>query len=946
MSDTSDSRNISKSGRDRAALTPTQFALVREAFRKALEAAPAQYAEVVGAASAGDELVREHVMELLNADAAAAVPVNADGGGLVQRLLAGEAGRIAAGGSDEDEAGTSGTARGGTVGLSDRVPEYLGRYRVQRMLGKGGMGVVYLASQTNPDREVAVKVLRSDSGARGSRGLRGRFAREIRALGRLEHPGIARIYDAGVEQAAGEEISYFAMEYVRGPELTAYAAQEKLSPAERAGLMAKVADAVQHAHTRGVLHRDLKPSNVLVRSEESPTTGGGQTGEMSEARSRGTATGAEGGPQPKILDFGVARVFEPDTQHTVLTHHGLLIGTVAYMSPEQLGGAPDAVDTRADIYAMGVMLYELVTGVLPFDVAGKPLAEAAKLISEGEARPMRARSPDESGKQTRVDRDLVTITSKAMARDKERRYSSASELAEDLRRYLRDDPIMARSPTAAYQFSKFARRNRGLVAMAGTVVAAVVAGLVISSVLYLREQKASAAARREASLSTAVREYLMKDILQAASPSRMGYEVKMLDALDRATDGLEARFKGHPDVEAEVRMFLSTTFDSLGKFKESYHQAGTSLTLFEKTLGRDAPEMIETLNAMTQAARGMQNHELALGHAQDSVGRASRALAADAPLLARAYNQLGGCLVALGRQAEAIAELNKAIGIFKAGGAELESELLTAMSWLQVALRDTGDHAGSLQLCRQVLLKLEKLQGSEHPDALAARNNLVAALRTQGLFAEAADSAEQLPAAAMKAFPPGHPGRGYSHLTAMTAMREAGRMELAERYGLDAYRLLVESFDDLNWVTERSVQLLRALYAGWPGHATELERWQFAAVRVRFMVANADERPTTLKLLTELAAERVKAGETGEGTTAVGLVPIVWARAEELAPPGHERRALFFANLALVAAEFGNAEVQNAALVKATEALAYAKDRTTAEAIMAAVAGGGDKAEK
>jgi len=203
-------------------------------------------------------------------------------------------------------------------------------------------------------------------------------------------------------------------------------------------------------------------------------------------------------------------------------------------------------------------------------------------------------------------------------------------------------------------------------------------------------------------------------------------------------------------------------------------------------------------------------------------------------------------------------------------------------------------------------------------------------------------SAEELPAAAMKAFPAGHPGRGYSHLSAMSAMMKAGRMELAERYGLEAYRLMVESFDDLNWATERSVGMLRILYGQWPRHAAELERWQLAAARVRFMVASAGEQATTMKLLTELAAERVKAGRTGDDATAAGVLAVVWSRGQELAPPGHERRAAFFANVALASGALGRTELRDQSLAVATEAIAYARDVAVAEAVIAAAKAAGN----
>ena len=889
-------------------LSARQFAKVRQVFNRVVDLPGAEQAAVVQAECDGDNAVRSNVLELLGADSDAGGTTALDGRGLVQQAL-GPGGLFNT--TDEAEAPES------------PMPERIGPYRVQRLIGRGGMGVVYLASQSNPDRDVALKILPP---GRGSGQLRGRFAREVRMLGRLEHPGIARIYDAGIEPSPGGEIFYFAMEYVRGLNLTEFARQNNLSTAERLELIAKVADALQHAHTRGVLHRDLKPANILIDHSDDASH---PHPAAATARSTVTRTRSDsGGPQPKILDFGVARTLEPDTLHTVLTHHGLLIGTVAYMSPEQLGGDPDAVDTRSDIYALGVILYELFAGRPPHDVANKPLAEAARIISETDPTPLQTIAGI-----VRIDRDVATIIAKTMARDKERRYATASALADDLRRYIRDEPILARPPSATYQFSKFARRNRGLVIASAAAMLAVTAGLIVSSSLYVREQRASESAKREAGLSTAVRTYLISDLLTAASPSRMGYEVKMLDVLSRATDGLHEQFAQYPEVEAEVRLDLAITFDHLGKFKESYQQAELALPLFEKAVGRDDARTITTLNQLSQAARMMQNNELSLTHGNEALVRVTRAFPDSYKLAARVYTNIGSALELLGRHEEAIEKLQLSLALTEKSPQNLEVDTTRTLSWLQAAMQSTGQRRKALEYCKAIFERTEKLNGIDHPDSITCRSNLVNAMLDEGEFAEAAVIASDLPAAALRTFPDGHLGRGYCNLTAASAMRKAKRFEEAERYGLAAYAAFVKSFDDVNWATERSVTILWLTYAGWPGHEDQFTKWSLAAARIRLMVANADELPASLKLFEVISRKHKAAGvPLADGSFLVAI----WQQRDLLAPPGHERRAAFFANLALVASALGRQDLRDQSLAIATAATGYAKDVAAVEKLIAA----------
>src|SRR5262245_22142553 len=324
----------------------------------------------------------------------------------------------------------------------------VGRYRVLRLVGEGGMGSVYEAEQDRPNRCVALKVIRPGL---LSPALLKRFEQEVEILGRLGHPGIAQIYEAGI---AEDGQPFFAMEFVRGLPLDEYARSRSMTVADRLSLVARVCDAVQHAHDQGVIHRDLKPSNILVD----------ETG------------------QPKVLDFGVARATDADLlTGGALTQTGQLLGTPSYMSPEQLASG-SAIDHRADVYALGVMLFELLAHRLPSQVADRPLAEAARMIVEQDPPRLGSINPELRG-------DVETIVAKALAKEPARRYASAADLAADIRRWLASEPILARPPSAMYHLRQFARRHTGLVGGVLATGAALILGLVGTIVFAVGEAR-------------------------------------------------------------------------------------------------------------------------------------------------------------------------------------------------------------------------------------------------------------------------------------------------------------------------------------------------------------------------------------------------------------------------------------------------------------------------
>jgi murein DD-endopeptidase MepM/ murein hydrolase activator NlpD len=339
------------------------------------------------------------------------------------------------------------------------LPTNVGCYRIIRMLGEGGMGAVYEAEQEHPRRTVALKVIKT---AWASPALLRRFELESQALARLHHPSIAQVYEAGSADAGSGPQPYFAMEFIaQGQSLTKYAQTQHLSVRQRLELMAEACDGVHHAHERGIIHRDLKPGNILVD---------------------------ENG-HPKILDFGVARVTESNAEVTRQTEIGQLVGTLAYMSPEQALADPLDLDTRSDVYALGVILYELLAGRLPYTL-GRGLHEAVQTIREGDPVPLRSISRQYRG-------DIEIIVAKALEKDKARRYASAAGLAGDIRCWLANKPIGARPPSASYQAQKFARRHKAFVGGIAAVFVVLVCGVIANTWEATRARRAEQAALRE-----------------------------------------------------------------------------------------------------------------------------------------------------------------------------------------------------------------------------------------------------------------------------------------------------------------------------------------------------------------------------------------------------------------------------------------------------------------
>jgi WD40 repeat protein len=441
------------------------------------------------------------------------------------------------------------------------LPADIGRYRILRLLGEGGMGAVYEALQEHPRRIVALKVIKP--GLTNPELLR-RFEQESQALGRLQHPGIAQIYEGGTANTGFGPQPWFAMELIRGESLLQYAAAHQLKTSQRLELMAKVCDSVHHAHQRGIIHRDLKPGNILV--DESG--------------------------QPKVLDFGVARVTDSDEQTTRQTGLGQLVGTLAYMSPEQVLGDPLELDTRSDIYALGVILYELLAGRLPHSLSGNPL-EVIRTIRDENPRPLSSVSRIFQG-------DIETIVSKALEKDKRRRYASAADLGADIQRYLRDEPIIARPPSTAYQLQKFAHRNKALVGGMAAVLFVLVAGIIASTWEAARARRAEQTARTESAAARESRAAAEKSTREAKQSEAK--ERGSLANLQKAQADLQKSFEIQQGLTREARESRAAAEKSADEAKQSEAKARDSLANLQKAQA-DLQKSFEIQKGLTEEAR-------------------------------------------------------------------------------------------------------------------------------------------------------------------------------------------------------------------------------------------------------------------------------------------------------------------------------------------------------
>ncbi len=635
-----------------------------------------------------------------------------------------------------------------------------GKYKLLQHIGEGGMGSVWMADQTEPvKRRVALKLIRSERGS--SKSILARFEAERQAIALMDHPHIAKLLDAGTTETG---LPYFVMELVKGIPLTQYCDNQKLSVPERLRLFQEICAAVQHAHQKGVIHRDLKPSNILVESHD-------------------------GKAVPKVIDFGLAKAISGQqlTEHTLFTALGQVAGTPLYMAPEQAAFNALDVDTRADIYALGVILYELLTGTTPIERAqfkqaaydemmrlireSDPPAPSKRLSSSASTPSVAANRQMEPAKLGRfVKGELDWIVMKALAKERERRYEAASGLARDLERFLNHEPVQAGPPSAGYKLRKFVRRHRAQVMTAGAVLLALMAGMAgtIWGLIAARQQERIALAEAEQKKSAwqaeAERAEGERQAKQQALDQKLRAESgeKLAEERSHQLEVEKKRVEQEKQVAQAVRDFLLTKL--LG-------QADT---------GAQANALIKRGGFAAAAEKDVTIRELLDRAAEELTPERIEVNFPKQPLLqAEILNTVGSTYRGVGEYPQAILFLQRAAALRQRESGPHHPETLTALQNLAITYLDAGKLPQAIALLEQVRDARVKLFGVDERSTLTVIGNLAAAYQHAGKLPEAIALLENVRVAMVKNFGPADPETLAMLNNLAVAYQEGGKLPQA-----------------------------------------------------------------------------------------------------------------------------------------------------------------------
>src|SRR5229473_3260118 len=608
------------------------------------------------------------------------------------------------------------------VELTSVEQKSLGPYRLLQKLGEGGMGRVWLAEQTAPvRRRVAVKLIKA--GMYDDAVLK-RFASERQSLAIMDHPSIAKVFDAGTTP---DGQPYFVMEYVPGVPITDYCDQKRLNIRERMELFNKVCDGVQHAHLKAIIHRDLKPANILV-------------------------TEVDGKPLPRIIDFGLAKAttsLAPD--ESMLTRLGAFVGTPGYMSPEQADTSLQDVDTRTDVYSLGVVLYVLLTGSMPFD-SKKNVHEVLRQVREDEPpRPStkiatgkksstgsaqnRGSEPRQLAKLLRGDLDWITM--KALEKDRNRRYGTPSEMAADITRYLQHEPVVARPASAGYRMRKYARRHRIAVAVAIGLVAVLATFAVAQRVQLQRTRLERDRANRERDRATRITDF-MTGMFRVSDPSEQrGNSVTAREILDKASNDIKTGMAKDPDARAQMMQVMGEVYLNLGLFSRAKDLEQQSLEIRRRVLGPEHPDTINSMNNLEVCLIYLGRYPEAEKLGRETLDLRRRVLGPEHPQTLNSMSNLAGVLSAERRLPESEKLNRETLNLYRRVLGPENPQALRLMHNLAFVLSLEGRYTEAEKLDREALDLRRHVLGPEHPATLATMRDLSVDLSRERRYAEA-----------------------------------------------------------------------------------------------------------------------------------------------------------------------------------------------------------------
>ena len=599
----------------------------------------------------------------------------------------------------------------------------IGPYRLVQMVGTGGMGEVWRAEQTAPfHRTVALKLIKAGM---DTRAVVARFESERQALALMEHPNIAKVFDAG---ATPEGRPYFVMEYVPGLSITGYCDKHRLSIRDRLLLFTQVCEGVQHAHQKAIIHRDLKPSNVLVSEVDQK-------------------------PVPKIIDFGLAKATGPRlSQATMYTEAGGVVGTPDYMSPEQANSSERNIDTRTDVYSLGVILYELLVGVLPFRSQGggltpsileklradEPTLPSSKIKALGESSEESAEKRQEEPKSLRrhLRGELDWIVMKALEHDRSRRYGSPSELAADIQRYLNDEPVLAGPPSTTYRASKFVRRHRFGVAVAAAALILLVAFAVTMALQARRIAKERDRANREAAASERVADF-MTQMFKVSDPGETrGNSVTAREILDKASKDVDSGLVNDPQLQAQMMNTMGTVYENLGLFGQAEPLLRHALEIRRRILGNSNKDTLKSMYQLSEVLTWKGNAAEAEKLCRESFEGRKTVLGLENRDTLTSMNWLVWILFIEGQYPEAEKLARQTVETTRRALGTQDKVTLSAMGRLGVILTEERKLPEAEAIQREGVEVRKRALGAEHPDTLAATSNLATLLHAEGKFAE------------------------------------------------------------------------------------------------------------------------------------------------------------------------------------------------------------------